>query len=885
MRFPHFVFALMIAGFVCAQEARGQGDGGSEGDGLSETWESQKVVTFDFGNSLIRLFNHHQLFSFATGADSDWSVSDENQEPIEITEAVTTGTVDVAVSPFEATASAVAQWAMVTNEFQGSAELLNSVGGTATIADKYNPALVAVSWGSHTSSVELGDETSQGVIDWTPVISVGTGGGAFVSKHDQISIHDPLIVRTRNDRGELSAPIKVFEFNANFDSETSFRWNEIRRILGGIDNPQVVVDPQEGPFLDAGSRGTGSFSLSFQSELIPAAERGTISVAFEDGIVTSSVATGVFANISPDVGPLPVEATDRLPTVGGVAVIDKLLPIEEGPMVDSPQQFRLELDAGSQQVINDAAACSDGVQVTVGPAVDMVQTFTINPLQRTDPLAGADGGGNGGPAVDGEVPGPDGQPIGDACLGAIAEDADLLFGTDYVSRGDVSLFAGPNASPIDRVLRFRSTPSSPNQVAFFEAGVYDAEENANETVHRWTARFDVRSLRRKKSDDQPPIVDPPIVEPPIDVDPIDPVEPVSPTDPSFPDTGPDADLPELPDFEPPDSDIRDNAGIIGSVNPSTNNRPMIGRSQVAPVAEDLNAPRFLLAVLGLERFRNQSLPDDAQPNLFEDKVEGLLLSVVEDQDAPIAKLTLNGELVGESVIDPDLVKPDDGGWRYLELELTKIAKGVKVTVRAVNGKRQVLSTVIDSTVSDLELARLGYRLAVGATRGRPANDDALGTVVHDFDNFMTTFQNLGDVAWDGKLDGADFRRVAKALELDSTDPLFDLNFDDEINIIDLETIEDMIPNKIPGDTNFDGHVRFEDFLKLSKHYGEETGLWSRGDFDSNGEVGFTDFLALSKNYEIAGEAADAVPEPHSAELVILALCGLCSLRGRQTVEV
>ena len=824
MRSPQLVFIVTIAIMVCALFDVSSRTAQAQEENLSEAWASQKSVTFDFGDSAIRLTNHHELFSFATGAPTDWSASDEHQEPIEITQTVTTGSVDVSVEPFAATASAVATWGVITSETQGEAELYNTVAGTAHVGDEHDPTLVAVSWGSHTSSVELGEEISQGVIDWTPAISVGTGGGAFVSPHSQIKIDDPLIVRTRNELGELSAPVRVFEFSATFDSETRFQWNRIRDIVEGVDGPEVITVPnQDAPFLDAGSRGTGSFSLSFQSDLIPAANRGGISVSFVDGIVTSSTATGAFADVAPiDGGGLEVGGT-RLPMVGGMAMIDDLLPVVEGaPVADSNQRFRLEVNAGSNQVINDAAACSDGVQVTVGPAIDMVQSFTIDPLQRVDELSA----GDVGPGTIGEVPGPGGvDPIGTACLGSIAEDAGLLFGTDYDSRGDVSLFAGPNASPIDRVLRFRSTQNQPRQAAFFEDGLYDPAMSATEPVHRWTARFDVRTLTRRRSNE----VLPPIDSPPIDSPP---TQPGDPQEPGSPDATGSPDEPAMPGpvrtpQRPPtsDSDIRFNPDVAGAINTAGDTKSFT----VAPVAENLSSPKFVLAMLERNEDSSNSATSEAEQRLFEQKVDGLLFSVLEDEDVPVARVSWKGQLVGERVLDPKIIHPENRGWRYFDVSLTQVAKGLNVEVHAVDESRQVIETIIERTIPNAQLSRLGYRLAVGATGSESrtdqnANDDANMVVIHDFDNFLTAFRNQGDVAWDQKLDKADFDLFEEAWHSESTDPLFDLNFDGVVDVVDVEAIEDMIPNKIPGDANFDGRVRFDDFLKLSRYYGTETGL-------------------------------------------------------------
>lgn len=76
---------------------------------------------------------------------------------------------------------------------------------------------------------------------------------------------------------------------------------------------------------------------------------------------------------------------------------------------------------------------------------------------------------------------------------------------------------------------------------------------------------------------------------------------------------------------------------------------------------------------------------------------------------------------------------------------------------------------------------------------------------------------------------------------------------------------------IPGDTDRNGVVEFEDFLTLSDNFGEE-GSWSDGDFNFDGQVTFPDFLQLSRNYgREFGASAVAVPEAIEFSLAYLLL--------------
>ena len=123
------------------------------------------------------------------------------------------------------------------------------------------------------------------------------------------------------------------------------------------------------------------------------------------------------------------------------------------------------------------------------------------------------------------------------------------------------------------------------------------------------------------------------------------------------------------------------------------------------------------------------------------------------------------------------------------------------------------------------------------------------------------------------VDVADFWRLRNAVDAEAKNPLFDIDQDGNFDSNDTAALEDLIPNKVPGDANLDGHVTFGDFLILSKYFAEETGLWTQGDFDGNGFVGFSDYLTLSRNYEPVPVVDNAnVPEP-SGNSYILAFLG------------
>ena len=74
-----------------------------------------------------------------------------------------------------------------------------------------------------------------------------------------------------------------------------------------------------------------------------------------------------------------------------------------------------------------------------------------------------------------------------------------------------------------------------------------------------------------------------------------------------------------------------------------------------------------------------------------------------------------------------------------------------------------------------------------------------------------------------------------------------------------------------GDLDNNGEVEFADFLILADNFGQQASDHTIGDIDCNGAVEFADFLLLSDNFGKSFAAASAVPEPHSIELLGLAM--------------
>ena len=79
----------------------------------------------------------------------------------------------------------------------------------------------------------------------------------------------------------------------------------------------------------------------------------------------------------------------------------------------------------------------------------------------------------------------------------------------------------------------------------------------------------------------------------------------------------------------------------------------------------------------------------------------------------------------------------------------------------------------------------------------------------------------------------------------------------------------------------DGEVAFEDFLTLSRNFGDEVVNHTLGDLDCDGTVSFPDFLTLSQNFgdSVGDDIAASVPEPSS--ITLLCLAGLLLGRVRR----
>ena len=140
----------------------------------------------------------------------------------------------------------------------------------------------------------------------------------------------------------------------------------------------------------------------------------------------------------------------------------------------------------------------------------------------------------------------------------------------------------------------------------------------------------------------------------------------------------------------------------------------------------------------------------------------------------------------------------------------------------------------------------------------------------------------GDFDADGNLDLDDLSAiVTRSTDASFRDWLPDAMFDSDGNhVFDRDDIQFWLTDireALPGDTNLDDAIAFDDFLTLSDSYGQP-GTWVDGDFDGDGEVRFPDFLALSASFGKTDLAAVTVPEPVSG--VTFAIGLLLLLNGK-----
>jgi|GEM_PF-5865878 len=429
------------------------------------SWATSKWVEIDFDDEYVRLGSNYASFSFATGFGTDIAFASPNPELHPISTSSVWAVSPTQASTADSVASAEAGWQITKNNLSGKAKLFNTVAGTASITPTAEtPDLVAVSWATQSSSVDLGTPDSNGDIDWAPSATLGGGGGGITNSSGSYSITDPIVVWVEDTATGIAEPHTLFRFSAEADSNTELRWNDLAKVdeMSG----EIMLFANQGPFLDATDGGNGSFSLKLGSQLVPDNQRGSLSFTFEDGVFTEVDATGAFQQLAP--------------AVGTPAVMDSFL-FGDGAVGG---QFSLQIDTGPQRGVSDIAACSEGVHVQVGSAVDSVQTFAVQPSDR-DPLE-----------PDTTLPtGTDRVPR--PCFGPISDDADLLFGNQPAADHELLLLPPTDAPTIDRFARLNLSLEESHKTLSLNRPNQNASAlpSPNQTpaeTRRWNAKVQVR---------------------------------------------------------------------------------------------------------------------------------------------------------------------------------------------------------------------------------------------------------------------------------------------------------------------------------------------------------------------------------------------------------
>lgn len=143
-----------------------------------------------------------------------------------------------------------------------------------------------------------------------------------------------------------------------------------------------------------------------------------------------------------------------------------------------------------------------------------------------------------------------------------------------------------------------------------------------------------------------------------------------------------------------------------------------------------------------------------------------------------------------------------------------------------------------------------------------------------------------DVAGEAGCDIDDMDAMVAAILTDTTDPLFDLNGDSQVDVGDLDTwrsiagTENQQPNQIylNGDTNLDGVVDLIDNAAWQIHRFSKTGAWSKGDLNADGFTDGSDFNIWNDNRTVVV----SVPETSGFYAAIMGISLLVVFRYSTT---
>lgn len=139
---------------------------------------------------------------------------------------------------------------------------------------------------------------------------------------------------------------------------------------------------------------------------------------------------------------------------------------------------------------------------------------------------------------------------------------------------------------------------------------------------------------------------------------------------------------------------------------------------------------------------------------------------------------------------------------------------------------------------------------------------------------------FGDFNGDGLLDAADIDLLSEAIRTGSSDSLYDVDGNGDVDVADHRFWVVDIKNTYLGDSNLDGEFSSADFVTAFTQGEYEDAIagnsgWEDGDWNGDGDFDSSDFVAAftEGGYELGPRAAvAAVPEPMSGSLFGLAGC-------------
>ncbi len=134
----------------------------------------------------------------------------------------------------------------------------------------------------------------------------------------------------------------------------------------------------------------------------------------------------------------------------------------------------------------------------------------------------------------------------------------------------------------------------------------------------------------------------------------------------------------------------------------------------------------------------------------------------------------------------------------------------------------------------------------------------------------------GDFNFDGREDAADIDLMCTALG--TSDALFDLTADGQVDQADLDQLVLMELDTLYGDANLDRVVDTSDFNLWNQNKFSSAAGWAGGDFNCDGFTDASDFNIWNAN---KFRSTVAVPESTALQILLLMVPRLCWRRGRK----